>query len=205
MSHDIIEDIKNSEGASVSITLAPYFHEAKNAVIRPDQSLPVSRYFLEKWMPRLGPTATCIVLHLRSLGGERRLGELELQIGQREIAHAAQCSIRTLQRELASNAALGKFVRIETRFSRSEMGHVRQTESIYFIAMDDPLLPEDEPLVAEILQQKNEPKPSGRVIVKAPPEPGLEPSESAQKPVLEPSEAPRKEAVRRSTTKCRTT
>ena len=183
MSHDKIETPENIIRFSDSVAVSPYFHEARNAIIRPDQSLPVSRYFLEKWMPRLGPTATCIVLYLRSLGGERRLGELELQIRQREIANAAQCSIRTLQRELTSNAALSKFVRIETRFSRSETGHVRQLENIYFIAMDDPLLPEDEPLVAEIIQQQNASKPSGRVIVKA-----------AQEPVSETSETARQEA-----------
>ena len=121
-----------------TITVSPFYIEAKNEIVKPTHFVATSQYFVDNWMPRLGPTATCIVLFLRRHGylnmktGERRN---RFVIPQKEIADACQCSISTVKRELTSNEALKAFVTVEAQFERNEKGHVRQLENAYQIAM----------------------------------------------------------------------
>ncbi len=149
-----------------AIHVSPVYHEAKNELVRPHQTVFCSQYFVEKWMPRLGATATCIVLYLRSLGGSVQDGEVAVQVNQDDIAAAAGCSDRTVRREIRENAQLGCFVRTEDRYVRGERGHVRRVESVYYVAMDDPLISEDEPILAEIVNRKESaPATTGKKIV----------------------------------------
>ena len=147
---------KTRPGANGSdvVFVSPFYHEAKNEITRPDRAVFCSHYFVARWMPKLGATAVCIILYLRSLGGSVREGEVALQINQDDIAQAAQCSDRTVRREIAQNKALQRFVRIEDRYERGARGHVRRKESVYYVAMDDPLAEEDEPVFQEILGRK---------------------------------------------------
>lgn len=148
-----------------TLTVSPFYHEAKNELARPDRAVFCSQYFVEKWMPRLGATATCIVLCMRRLGGNVVNGEAAIQVNQDDIATAIGCSDRTIRREISDNAALSRFVRVEDRFMRGEHGHVRRVESVYYIAMDDPLVDEDEPLLRTLLERKEQrPTSGGKVI-----------------------------------------
>lgn len=152
----------------------PDYHYARNELLRPDRTVFCSRYFVEKWIPRLGPTATTIVLTLRALAGEIHttteagVGEAAVEVSQETVARQLGCSTSTFYRELRNNAALQAFLRIEQRFKRNQKGHIRQSENLYFIAMDDPLIPEDEPRVEEIRSRRaanTVSNPSGKTIV----------------------------------------
>jgi len=50
-----------------TLTLQPGYHEPRNTVLRPEQVLIYTRYFFERWAPRLGPERTQLVLVLRDL------------------------------------------------------------------------------------------------------------------------------------------
>ncbi len=176
--------------AAARLLVSPYYNEAKNEITRPDRQVVSSRYFVENWMPRLGETATCVVLYLRSLAGDLRAGEVSVEVDQKAIAGAVGCSVRTLQRVFADNALLGRFVRKEERFERDAAGHVRQTESLYFVALDDPLVPEDEPRLAEILGRRLVEKPTGKRIMDAP---GVVRQNDAQHPVVRQNDAQHRE------------
>lgn len=146
--------------------VSSFYHEAKNRIIRPDCGIFISDYFVRHWIPRLGNTAACIVLFLRSRAGAIREGEAAVQVSQEEIAAGVNCSVRTLRTELHSNFALQQFVRIESRFLRDSRGHLRRTENLYYVAMDDPLVPEDEPLLQEMMAQGEQARPTSRIIVR---------------------------------------
>ena len=176
--------------AVTRLLVSPYYNEAKNEITRPDRQVVSSRYFVENWMPRLGDTATCIVLYLRSLAGDLRAGEVSVEVDQKAIAGAVGCSVRTLQRVFVDNAFLGRFVRKEERFERDSAGHVRQTESLYFVALDDPLVSEDEPRLAEILGRRLVDKPAGKRIVDAP---GIVRQNDAQQDVVRQNDAQHRE------------
>jgi hypothetical protein len=152
----------------------PDYHYARNELLRPDRTVFCSHYFVEKWIPRLGATATTIVLTLRALAGEIHttteagVGEAAVEVSQETVARQLGCSTSTFYRELRNNVALQAFLRIEQRYKRNQKGHVRQSENLYFIAMDDPLIPEDEPRVEEIRNRRAAnaaSNPSGKTIV----------------------------------------
>lgn len=50
-----------------TLTLQPGYHEPRNAVLRPEKLFIYTRYFFERWAPRLGPERTQLVLVLRDL------------------------------------------------------------------------------------------------------------------------------------------
>jgi hypothetical protein len=140
-----------------SVFVSPFYHEAKNEITRPNHFVGCSRYLVEKWLPRLGPLGFSLVLYLRSLGyynpatGERRDC---IQINQADLCTVLGVSLDTLQREMKRNEPLGAFVRVQKSYQRQQAGHLQREDSIYYIAMDDPLVPEDTPLLEAILARK---------------------------------------------------
>ena len=140
-----------------TVFVSPFYHEAKNEITRPNHFVGCSRYLVEKWLPRLGPLGFSLVLYLRSLGyynpvtGERRDS---IQINQADLCAILGVSLDTLQREMKRNEPLGAFVRVQKSYQRRQAGHLQREDSIYYIAMDDPLVPEDVPLLEAILARK---------------------------------------------------
>ncbi|HLG69077.1 MAG TPA: DnaA N-terminal domain-containing protein [Chloroflexota bacterium] len=113
-----------------------------------------TRYFWERWAPRLGPTLTVLVVHLRrhcyynQTTKERRDWCFPTQ---QTLAEEAGVSRWTVMRELKKPIAR-EFVRVQLR-SRYDPVR-RQTvriSSLYHVAMDDPLVEEDRGRAAAIL------------------------------------------------------
>ncbi len=48
-----------------AIELQPFYHDVKNTIVRPKQIVVGTRYFWERWAPRLGPTLTVLIVRLR--------------------------------------------------------------------------------------------------------------------------------------------
>jgi hypothetical protein len=139
----------NSEPAAVEerLELLPFYHDLRNRLVRPEQVHVETRYFFRKWKPRLGPTATLLIMELRDRcyynprTEERRdtcwpaLDELGAALG---------VSARTIQR-LLDEPLVQLFVKVEHRYRFDErLGRKVRTSSLYHVAMDDPLLPEDQ-------------------------------------------------------------
>ena len=147
-------------GPDQNVRITHYHQSAVNSVTRPERLTHTSHYFLDRWMPRLGPTATAIVLALRRSGFlDRRTGEErdELAMSSQKLALAAGISVATLFREMGNdektgkprNPALHQFVQKRRRSHRDHTGQLRQEESVYWVSMDDPVHPDDWPLVAK--------------------------------------------------------
>lgn len=122
------------------IELHPFYHDLRNEIVQPKDVIVESKYFWDKWKPRLGPTLTVIVMELRrrcyynSKTGEKRdycWPSLKF------IADACGVSVDTIQRELKKPEAK-LFIKVEARYN--EKGRI---SNLYHVAMDDPLLPED--------------------------------------------------------------
>lgn len=144
--------------AASEVQVSPFYYEVKNEIVQPGHFVACSRYFVGKWLPRLGGTGVSLVMYLRSLGyynpltGERRNG---IRVGLKEMARACGCSERTIQRELEKNEALGYFVRVEHCYAQKD-GRPHRLENIYYIAMDDPIAPEDEPRLLQMIAEREQ-------------------------------------------------
>ncbi len=113
-----------------------------------------TRYFWEKWAPRLGPTLTVLIVRLRmhcyynQATKERRDWCFPTQ---QTLAEEVGISRWTVMRELKKPEAR-QFVRVQYR-SRYDPNR-RQTvriSSLYHVAMDDPLIDQDRGKAAALL------------------------------------------------------
>src|SRR5258708_10088527 len=148
------------------LVVSPFYYEAKNEIVRPDRGKFVTDYFVCHCMPQLGGLGTMLILFLSSRAGAIVDGSAVVEIPRNDITLACGCSAARLWRELRNNTALHTFVRVEEQYARNAKGHVRQAENAYFIAMDDPLLPEDESRLQEIIARKAQaPIATGRRVV----------------------------------------
>jgi len=131
--------------------MLPYYHDLKNEIVESDKVVVSSQYFWTKWAPRLGPTLTALVVCLRrhcyynKLTQERRDWCFPEQATlAREIGVD---STKTIRAALSHPLAL-YFVRREARYAYDPHRKKKvRTSDMYFVAMDDPLTPEDEELL----------------------------------------------------------
>lgn len=137
-----------------AIELQPFYHHVKNTIVRPKRIVVGTRYFWEKWAPRLGPTLSVLVVRLRmhcyynQATQERRDWCFPTQ---QTLAEEVGVSRWTVMRELKKPEAR-RFVRVQYR-SRYDDAR-RQTvriSSLYHVAMDDPLVEEDHGRAAALL------------------------------------------------------
>ncbi|GIV81427.1 MAG: hypothetical protein KatS3mg051_0781 [Anaerolineae bacterium] len=129
-----------TDGDSV-LTLSKVYTTPYSAVIRDDVVMGVSRYFLERWLPALGPDVATVINTLRQLDF-RCKGEV-ITISGEALAREAAMSRRHLYDCLAA-PALAAFVRVETGQRRQAPdGTIAQLPNRYHVRMDDPLTPVD--------------------------------------------------------------
>ncbi|MBV8083220.1 MAG: hypothetical protein JO247_00250 [Chloroflexi bacterium] len=128
------------------IELRPFYHDIKSTIVQPKQVVVGSRYFWEKWAPRLKPTLTTLIVRLRmhcyynQATQERRDWCFPTQ---QTLAEEVGVSRWTVMRELKRPEAR-LFVRVQyrSRYDSSRKQTVR-ISSLYHVAMDDPLVEED--------------------------------------------------------------
>jgi hypothetical protein len=110
--------------------------------VRPNR---IGWYLATRWLPTLKPLGYAIVGALRArCYHNARTGELrnEIQVDMEELAASIGVSRTTLWREFKGNQALAQFVRRQDRYVVTKKGPQRE-ESVYFVAMDDPVHPDD--------------------------------------------------------------
>lgn len=129
-----------------------------NEIVKPDRVFVATQYFRKKWLPLLGPSLAWVIVALRQHcywnkeTGEKRDWCL---ISQEELANEVGISVATLKRLLKHEHA-DKFIIDIThryRYDRKRRKQVRR-KSMYRIRMDDPLIPEDEVRLKDLLAQK---------------------------------------------------
>lgn len=128
-----------------TLYLLPTYRQAYHRLVRPDQHQIITEYFRRHWAPRLGPTRTMVVLQLRGLA--LAAGPDGVEIREGDLAALCGVSESTVFRTL-KDSALRPFVeKIRRRRYRRELGRVVQAPNLYLVMLDDPVLPEHEPLI----------------------------------------------------------
>jgi hypothetical protein len=125
-----------------TVTLQPYYWAAYNEIVKPNR---IGWYLATRWLPDLKPLGYAVVGVLRArCYHNSKTGELrnEIRIDMEELAVAVGVSRTTLWREFRDNAALSEFVRRQDQYVLRNKGPQRE-DSIYFVAMDDPIHPDD--------------------------------------------------------------
>lgn len=131
--------------------------------MRPKQVVIGTRYFWERWAPRLGPTLSVLIVRLRmhcyfnQATQERRDWCFPTQ---QTLAEEIGVSRWTVMRELKKPEAR-QFVRVQYRSRYDKIRKITlRISSLYHVAMDDPLIDEDRGraaiLTAEHLLQQAE-------------------------------------------------
>jgi len=160
------------------------------ALIRDEVVMGVPRYFLERWLPLLGPAPAALVNTLRQL--EYRCQGGAITISGAALAKEAAMSRRHLYTCL-EHPWIGAFVRtISGARERDADGKLWQQTNRYAVRMDDPLTPGDAAHLSQTLASlaDNPFQAAARALALAPralwaPEPG--PAEAAP---LDPAFAP---------------
>lgn len=140
------------------VMVLPFYHDLENEIRQPEKVRIQSEYFWERWVPKLGPTLTCLIITLRSycyynkLTKEKRdwcfpeQATLAKQIGVKD----RKTVMAALRHPLAHH-----FIRREKRYRYDPVKRkkVRATD-IYHVAMDEPILPEDEPKLVVLAAER---------------------------------------------------
>ncbi len=125
---------------------------AEDAVRKPERFVATGHYFVDRWLPELGPTAAAIVLYLRRCGYYNpRTGEMrnEISRSQQEIGEGIGVSERTVRREFADNSSLPAFIQVLPSFEQDQKGRLHKVRSIYRVMMTDPIHPGDAEMVVQ--------------------------------------------------------
>lgn len=131
------------------IQVEPWYLDVRGEVVKPDQVTVTTKYFWTRWVPKLGPLATCLLLRLRQYCYfNRATGEKRDWCYPSQETLAEELGIqnrKTIMEALKRLEAVG-FVRREKqyRYDAASRRQVRTTDK-YFILMEDPIAPEDEP------------------------------------------------------------
>ena len=156
----------SQEGLSIRPTvlqLSPLYRRLRDSILRPHLRLTESRYFWEKWKHLLGPDATILIMEVRDrcnrslsgdTGGAGAAGNTfgdGCTVSATELAAACGFSRVTLWRIL-QREDVRQFVQVEHNYVYDRrIGKRRRTVSTYHVLMEDPLVPEDEPRLQELL------------------------------------------------------
>jgi chromosomal replication initiation ATPase DnaA len=115
-------------------------------VIKPEQGMFITKYFLFHWLPLLGQSAFTTVMAARALCYWNPMnGELRntVETDMAELAKNASVSVRTVKDVLNNELIRKYFLRYKVRRVMTPNG-VRTAGIILQVRMDDPLTPEDQ-------------------------------------------------------------
>ena len=180
-----------------SLRLMPFYHDRRNAIVRPNRVIVITRYFWTEWKPVLGPNATMLVIEFRSRCYKNdRTGEIRDACSVRIETIAKSIGIgRTTVKKLLKDPNVKLFIQTIPQWKYDpRLQKQVQAANVYRVAMDDPLTPADVMLLSKDLSDSNNdinelhenssPEVTSRPLVPAP--------EVASRPLV-----PRPEAISR--------
>lgn len=147
------EILENLEAGTVE--LRPFYWDLRNRIVRPWDTVQTTRYFWFRWIPIIGPSYTLIIINFRLLCADQPLeegGSNRLIVPHAKLAELCGLSLPTIKRALAprtfrdaSTWFLPLFLRPYQRYLYDQNSRKKvRAPNGYEVAMDDPLLPEDE-------------------------------------------------------------
>jgi len=139
------------------LELHPVYLDIKNEIIVPEKVAVISQYFLDNWAPRLGPTLTLLIIRLRRYCYYNKLTKEKRDwcypkhdTLAEEIGVSRWTVIRELQKPMAKH-----FIKREKRYTYdTRLKKKIRTSDMYYITMDEPLIPEDHERLKEEFLEK---------------------------------------------------
>lgn len=129
------------------IKLQPFYYDIRNQIIQPEKVVVNTRYFWDKWVPLLGPTLAVLIIRLRRYCYYNKTTKEKrdwCNPNQRKLAREIGVSRYPIMRELERDIA-EYFITREKRYVYEDLLKKKvRASDVYKIAMDDPLVPEDE-------------------------------------------------------------
>ncbi len=142
--------------------------DAYDAVVKPDQVLPVRLYTLRRWAPRLGATGFWLLVTLQQQCYRNPKGPDWCIIGRAGLAEIAGVSEATVQRYLhRGEYSSGLCHWIQTVRGRKRDGSGRDAPNRYHVVMDAPLARVDQRGIAQLMQEKGGVPGAPSVVVEA--------------------------------------
>lgn len=141
-----------------AVTLQPVYRSEYDEVVRPEQAIPLPRYYL-RWLPFLGVDLAWIPVAFRQVAFFRGLafdaGE-SFQASIREIALWSGMSMRNLQRKVGDPRLRWFVRRVETepRWRISADGRPHQEALTWQVEASMPLTPSDQASLERFLRQR---------------------------------------------------
>jgi len=140
------------------LALQEAYANVYNEIVKPDKVFVATQYFRKRWVPLLGPALGWVITALRQhCYWNKSTGELRdwCLVTQQELADEVGVSVSTLKRLLQHEHA-GRFITDVTHRYRYDAGLQKRVRkpSMYRVRMDDPLVPEDEERLRELLAQR---------------------------------------------------
>ncbi len=133
--------------------LAAKYDDPLQAVIRPEVVMGVSRYFVERWVPVLGPSQATLVNTLRQLAYHHPTEPVTLSGEQ--LAKEASMSRRHLYKCLQS-PWVGVFVRVQSGKKIKREGRTTRPPNRYSVRPEDPLTAADAQHLFDHLRELSE-------------------------------------------------
>ncbi|MBW3624449.1 MAG: hypothetical protein KY468_13670 [Armatimonadetes bacterium] len=127
------------------LQIQPGYPTAREEILRPDRLEAETAYFWDQWAPRLGPSATLLIVRMRQAcrrAGSSHEPDASVSLSYGEIGRFCGMSASTIKRLLQQDD-VRRFIRKEAQMRESAMGMV-DAPNRYVVMMTDPLTPEDE-------------------------------------------------------------
>ncbi len=158
-------------GDKQTLHLQGVYNTLYNATTRPDFKFAVTRYFIDEWLPLLGPSMAWLIVGLRQqcFWNQRRDWCI---VDKATLARETALDERTIERCLKKPLSRWFVVEITHRYRyRSQIGKKVRDKNRYHLLLDEPLSPRHQIGLANLLRQtlpeKAEPLDAGLAAVQA--------------------------------------
>lgn len=143
---------------SEMIQLEGFFLSARNEIVNPNQAVPATKYFWDKWAPELGPNLSMLIMQLRKhciYNRHEERGGSTTFLSLDEIGKECGISKSTVKRELR-NPLVKSFIKIYPNYKYNEQLRKKvRCANTYQVALDEPIHPSDEPKLLELKDKRN--------------------------------------------------
>ena len=124
-----------------------------NAITQPDRKFVVSHYFLDEWVPILGPSMAWLVVALRQRCFWNRRQDWCI-VDKATLAREAALQERTIERSLRKPFSDWFVIQVKHRYRyRTDLGKKVRDKNQYQLLLDEPLAPRHQIGLAKLLQQ----------------------------------------------------
>ena len=136
-----------------TLHLQGVYNNLYNTVTRPDYKFVVTRYFIDEWLPLLGPSIAWLVVGLRQRCFHNQRQDWCV-VNKAVLAQETALSERTIERSLQKPLSHWFVLEVVHRYRyRSELGKTVRDKNRYQLLLDEPLSPRHQLGLSQLLKE----------------------------------------------------